>query len=226
MQKYWTVIQAQSQAKAIAEEMGNRQILISGLGTPNQQAPIGVEYDDHSLTPAVRYRKTGSSPLDWTRIDIIEKASTEDINQGIDNYKMITPLKLEERLAIFSKQILGIPSANVDKGIGIQNLIASSSTPNTLFSIFIPEKLDQNNLSISISGYGSLAVLESIQGGFISQIITIRRAETHSLQLTPNLTIRLSDDFTLKDAEKLDHITLQKLSPTTWVELSRNQFTQ
>ncbi len=222
--EYWTVTQAQAQAELLAKELNNRQILIYGNGAPNMDFPIGVEYEDRSVEPIVRYRKTGSNNTDWTPIRIIEAATKEEVLQGLNDQKMVTPLQLSEKLNAFSTQILGLPTANIESGVGINSLSASNTDSDVAFSISIPNELNDNTLAIVIDGYGSNAYLEFILGGHIGQVLTIRRNEAHHLTFQSTENIKLSAPFELKDANRLDNITLQKLSESVWVELTRNQF--
>ncbi len=130
MAEYWTIQQAAANAELFAREFSNRQILLYGLGEPILPAPIGVEYEDRGFSPPKRYRKVGEAPTDWMELKNIEAATKEEIDQGVDNTKMITPLGLSERLNEFSKEVLGIPKPKLEAETGLQQLSASEVTEN------------------------------------------------------------------------------------------------
>lgn len=226
MAEYWTIQQAAANAELFAREFSNRQILLYGLGDPILQAPLGVEYEDRAFTPPKRFRKVGTEPTDWIEIKIIEAATEEEVNNGVSDSKMITPLSLSKRLGTFSEQLLGIPQPVIssDKN-GITVLSASSGETNSNFELTLPQNITTTMLPIRIVEYGINSSLKNIIGGELGQILTLRRGEDHALKIESSESIKLSSEFTLNDTHQLDNITLQRLTPSIWGELTRKKFT-
>ncbi len=226
MAEYWTIQQAAANAELFAREFNNRQILLIGLGEPILKAPIGVEYEDRSFSPAKRYRKTGPNDSDWTEIKIISSASTDEVNQGVNDSKMITPKSLSERLSSFSAQLMGIPQPDIENNVSaLLPLQASSNEQSALFTIQLMESVGRNVLPIEILGYGMQSSIENILGGNLGQMIVLRRGENTELSLVSNDHFKLSAAFTFNDLGRFDNITLQRLTPEIWAEVSRKKFT-
>lgn len=225
MAEYWTIQQAAANAELFAREFSNRQILLYGLGEPILQAPLGVEYEDRSFTPPKRYRKVGNAATDWMELKNIEAASKEEVNQGVDNNKMITPYSLSERLNLFSEELLGIPKVQPEAETGLQVLSASIAEANSSFSITLPNEITTSIFPIEINNYGENSSIQNILGGGLGQMVNIRRGSIQPLTISSNDYLKISSDFILNDTEQLDNITLQRLSPSIWVELTRKKFT-
>lgn len=224
MEIYWTVEKAIANAEVFAEEFSNRQILLYGFGEPSAKAPVGAEYEDRSILPPVRYRKTGENDVDWTKVQIIKAASSEEVNNGVSNDKMITPATLSERLNSFADEVLNLPTQSGDLGAAAFTVSSSDSNDNSDFHLIFPET-SHATISVQVFGYGLNSNLIDIVGGDVGQLVTLRRGENHQLQIDSTNNIKLSSIMVFNDIEKLDNITLQRISETVWVEVGRNQFT-
>jgi hypothetical protein len=224
MAEYWTQVQALANADLNAEEFANRQILLRGLGVPTMQAPLGTEYEDMAFSPANRYRKTGLNAVDWTPLLLIEKANSQEVENGINDDKMVTPAGLANRLDDFAAQILSLPPQSTDLEPSMLVLQADDDSDETEFSIQIPNDRTEPLLSVIITNYGMDASLSNISGGIVGQLINIRKGEPHSFSISSNTHLKLSDPFELDDSNSLDNTSLQKISDAIWVEVTRKNF--
>jgi hypothetical protein len=226
MAKFWTVEQAQLNAELLAKEFSNRQILIFGFGGPLLNAPIGVEYENRSFKPAIRYRKIGLGISEWQRLYQIEPASEEEVINGTDDQKMVTPALLTQKLNQFSTELLGIPkqAPNSDSNLIVLSLTAIDLLSS--FKVVLPPEINSSIASIKIKDHIENASLTQIEGGEIGQIINLKRSSINSLNLLSSDFLKLSASIKLEDNQLLDNITLQKIDPTIWVELARKQFTE
>lgn len=226
MAEFWTVEQAQFNAELLAKEFSNRQILIFGFGVPSLNVPIGVEYEDRSLKPAIRYRKIGLGISEWQRLYQIEPASEEEVLNGTDDQKMVTPARLTEKLNQFGNELLGVPKQEVNDNF---NLIVLALTPLDLISSFkliLSDEINSSIASIKIKDHSENDSLTQIEGGEIGQIINLKRNSINAINLHSSDFLKLSASIRLEDNQLLDNITLQKIDPTIWVELARKQFTE
>lgn len=224
MAEYWTVEQAQANAELLSKEFSNRQILLFGLGQPIANVPIGVEYEDRSFFPAVRYRKVGLNASDWMKLLQIEAASKQDVLQGVNDQKMVTPARLTEKLNQFSSDVMGVPTIqaeNVPKTISV--LLELQANEQT-FKISLPPSLELSLASIILQPVQQLSVLNQIEGGDIGQLINLKRSSLDAIQLNNSDFIKIGDPFLMNDVNLFDNITLQKISSTLWVEVSRKKF--
>ncbi|MEQ8624485.1 MAG: hypothetical protein RJQ00_06505 [Vicingaceae bacterium] len=224
MAEFWTVEQAQAQAGLLAKEFSNRQILIYGNGTPNMNVPIGVEYEDRSFLPAVRYRKIGNTSSDWMKLENAEAATEQEVLDGVNDRKMVTPARLTEKLNQFSSEFLGIPTHGIEvtpSSIVVQ--LEQSPDPAT-YILILPEALTLSIASISIEALQNNSIVSHIQGGEIGQIINLKRASNFSIILNSSDQVKVSQPFVFSDSQLLDNISLQKISSSVWVELSRKKF--
>jgi hypothetical protein len=217
-------VQALANADLNAKEFANRQILLQGLGIPIIQAPLGAEYEDLAFSPAKRYRKTGPNAADWTSLLLIEKANSTEIQNGVNDQKMITPVGLANKLDDFAAQVLNLPSQSTDSVASLIAVQANDNSNDSAFSIQIPHDRKETLLAVVITNYGLNASLGNIIGGQVGQIVSIRRGEVHSLSLTSNSNIKLSEPFEMDDTSSLDNMSLQKISDHVWVELTRKNF--
>lgn len=224
MEIYWTVEQAQANAEVFAQEFSNRQILIYGFGEPSAKAPIGAEYEDRSILPPIRYRKTGENDEDWTAIKIIEVASTDEVANGVNNEKMITPAMLSVRLNSFAQEVLNIPTSTNDDTGAAFTLSASTSLSNSEFDITL-EQSKHDTISIQLANYGANSKLKNIIGGEIGQVVMIRRAENQAFTIESSQNIKLSTVMVFDDISRLNNISLQRVSSILWLEIGRKKFT-
>jgi hypothetical protein len=226
MAEFWTVEQAQLNAELLAKEFSNRQILIFGFGEPLLNVPIGVEYENRSFKPAIRYRKIGLGISEWQRLYQIEPASEEEVINGTDDQKMVTPALLTQKLNQFSTELLGIPkqAPNSDSNLIVLSLTAIDLLSS--FKLILPTKINSSIASIKIKDHMENASLTQIEGGEIGQIINLKRSSINSLNLLSSDFLKLSASIKLEDNQLLDNITLQKIEPTIWVELARKKFTE
>jgi len=221
MEIYWTVEKAIANAEVFAEEFSNRQILLYGFGEPSAKAPIGAEYEDRSVLPPLRYRKTGATDTEWTLVPVIAAATTEEVNNGVSNDKMITPAKLSERLNDFASEIQHLPTQSAELGTAAFSLNADVMEDNSDFQIAVPDT-SHATISAQILGYGQNAKLTNLHGGDIGQIVVIRRGESHSFQIESSQNIKLSSVMVFNDNDMLNNISLQRISQSVWVEVGRN----
>lgn len=224
MPEYWTVEQAQAQADLLAKEFSNRQILIYGSGEPSIQVPIGVEYEDRTQDPPLRYRKVGSMTSDWKPLFIIEAANTEEVLNGVDDQKMVSPARLSEKLSQFGAEVLGIPQQSGEPSSNLLQLSASTDENNSLFDITLPSDINHNLISVTVTDYEVGSRLNNINGGEVGQIIVLRRGLQGSFRIESTPTIKLSEPIIIEDTDLLDNISLQKITSSIWVELTRKKF--
>jgi len=224
MAEFWTVEQAQAQAELLAREFSNRQILIYGDGIPNMNVPIGVEYEDRTFTPAIRYRKIGTAPSDWMKLQTAEAATEQEVLEGTNSEKIVTPARLTEKLSQFSSEILGIPSVVYDQLPSTLTIPLEQWMNTSTFQISIPEAINLSMASIKVDSLQDNSIISHIEGGEIGQLINVKRASNFSIVLNSSDQIKVSQPFILSDTELLDNITLQKISPSIWVEISRKKF--
>jgi hypothetical protein len=224
MAQYWTQEQALANADLNAKEFANRQILLRGLGVPTMQAPLGAEYEDTAFSPATRYRKTGSNANQWTPLLLIEKANSQEVENGVNDDKMVTPVGLANKLNDFAVQVLNLPPQSIDAEPSLLIIQAQDRSDQAEFNIQIPNDKTEPLLSVIITNYAMDATLSNISGGIVGQLINIRKGEPHSFSISSNTNIKLSDPFELKDSDSLDNMSLQKISDTIWVEVTRKKF--
>lgn len=221
MDVYWTVEQAIANAEIFAEEFSNRQILLYGFGEPSAKAPVGAEYEDRSILPPTRYRKTGENDEDWTKVQIVETATSQEVTNGVSNEKMVTPATLSERLNSFADNVLNLPTQSQDLGAAAFSINANDSIDNSPFIITMPET-SHAAISIQIFSYALNSKLTNIIGGQIGQVVILRRGESHALEIESTGNIKISSLMQFDDNEKLDNISLQRISTSIWVEVGRN----
>lgn len=225
MPEFWTKEQAEANADLNAKEFGNRQILLQGVGAPSMQAPVGSEYEDTSSQPPTRYRKTGTAITDWSLVRIIEPASQQEVENGVNQEKMVTPATLTGKLADFALTVLDVPQAEATTNTGLLEVQASVPDNGTMFDISIPENVWDSLLSVVVFGYGFNASIGNLIGGSIGQIVNIRRGESAPISINSSVNLKLSESMQLDDANQLDNLTLQRISDAVWVELARKEFT-
>jgi|GEM_PF-2794062 len=216
--------QLEKQAILYAKEFSNRQTLLSGEGAPAFQAPLGVEYEDRSFVPPKRYRKTGTEQSAWKEVKLLDVASEEEVQSGLNQHKVITPYTLNQQLNAFSQTVLNLPTANEQEPASKLIAVASSSEDGSAFSIAVPTQYKHSFLSVEIKGYGLGAILSQIDGAEVGQLITLRRGESHPLQIEANQSLKLSAIMQLSDPDQLDQLSLQKITADKWVEVSRMKF--
>lgn len=224
MAEFWTVEQAQAQAELLAREFSNRQILIHGIGVPNLNVPIGVEYEDRSITPAIRYRKIGIEASDWMKLLTAEAASEQEVLEGTNTEKVVTPARLTEKLNQFGSEILGVPSVSSEQVPSTLILHLETSLDTNNFKLNLPASISLSMASIRIISQENNSIISKIEGGEIGQLINLKRASNFSVVINSSEQIKVSQPFNLSDMERLDNITLQKISPSIWVEISRKKF--
>jgi len=226
MAEFWTVKQAQANAELLAKEFSNRQILIFGLGDPLFNVPIGVEYEDRNFKPAIRYRKIGTAVNEWQRLFQIEPATNEEVLIGVNNQKMVTPAHLTEKLNQFSSEILGIPKHEIESDSSSFILDLKPIGLTTNFKVVLPLVINVAIASVKVKDHLDGAIISTIEGGEVGQIINLKRHTNQSLSLTRSDFLKLSSSIILEDNQLLDNITLQKIDPAIWVELARKKFTE
>lgn len=226
MANYWTVEQAQANAELLAKEFSNRQILIFGLGEPSFNVPIGVEYEDRSFKPAIRYRKIGAEANEWKRLYQVEPATEAEVLIGVDEQKMVTSARLTEKLNQFGSELLGIPNQIVNSDSNLFVLQLTPINQSTFFKLILPNTINISIASIQVRDHLAGETISTIEGGEVGQIISIRRYSNHSLGLVGSDLLKLSAPMTLDDTQLLDNITLQKIDSVIWVELARIKFTE
>jgi len=225
MPGFWTIAQGEANADRNAQEFANRQILLRGTGTPDMPAPLGSEYEDESTVPPTRYRKTGAGPADWLLVSIIETASQQEVANGVNTTKMVTPATLSGKLDEFALQVLGILPAQPTTQTGLVEVNASTSDAGAAFDITLPDDVQEPVLSVVITGYGANASLSNIMGGAVGQVVSLRRDETGGLTINSTDNIKISGVMLMDDSNQLDNLTLQRISDTVWVEVARKLFT-
>jgi hypothetical protein len=224
MAEYLTVEQAQAQADLLAKEFSNRQILIYGVGEPSMNFPLGVEYEDRSVMPAVRYRKVGSSPADWMKLLTIEAASETEVLEGVNDQKMVTPARLTEKLNQFSSEVIGLPRVEADNISSTIMLLLEWRSDGQTFKVSLPDHITLNMASIVLQPIQALSELTAIEGGETGQLINLKRASTDAIEIKSSDFIKVSQPFLMNDAALFDNISLQKINASTWVEVSRKKF--
>ena len=224
MAESWTREQSEANAELNAQEFANRQILLRGVGSPTVQAPIGSEYEDTSTEPRTRYRKIGEGVTDWQAVPIVHAATEQEVTNGVDQAKMVTPATLATRLNGFATEVLGLEPPNTNTESTHLDLLASTDNDNAVFTVTIPVDYAESVLSVRLLGYGSNATLDNVIGGPVGLLLNIRRGEQNPVTVDTNETVKLSSSYQWADNERLDNITLQRISDTTWVEVTRKNF--
>lgn len=200
-----------------ARELSNRQLLLEGTGAPAFDAPLDTEYTDVATNPPTRYRKLAAGPSGWVLYRISRPATQAEVDAGNDNEAFVTARTLSIRLDALASQLGGGGSERVE-------LLADNATNGADFTVTIPAQSAGAVLAGTVTGYGIGATLTSITGGVLGQILVIQRGTKENLKIASNAELKLVSNLTMSDLGEQDNLTLQRVSPTHWVELTRTLF--